>query len=502
MTGERAGQRGIRLTALVALLVQSVIVTGCSAPPAPDAIRFGLPAPATTLDPRFATDAVSYRLVRLLHRQLVVFDAAAEPVGDLATPVRVGPLVYRFALDPDARFSDGRPVTAADVVATYRSVLDPSTASPHRGSLANVREVVAVDTGVVEFRLHAPDALFPGTLVVGILPEEATAGARESFTRTSGPFTLESRRRDGTIVLSRRTDDARFAFHVVRDPTVRALKLAKGELDIVQGNIPPEQFEWLARQPGLVARQHAGSTFSYIGFNLDSGPGASRAMRRAVAHAIDREAIIAHLLRGYARPANALFPPTHWAGAPALAGYAHDPERARALLAQAESRPRIQLKTSSDPLRIRIASALASQLAQAGIDVDIRSLDWGTFYGDVKRGRFEAYTLSWVGLELPDIFRYAFHSASVPPRGANRGRYADAQADRLIEAAEREPVRARRVPIYHALQERLLYDLPYVPLWFEDQLVVMRDDIVGYTTREDGHFDALVGTQRSEPNGG
>lgn len=487
--------------ALVVLLAAAV-AAGCGERP-PGAIRFGLPSAAATLDPRFATDAVSYRIVRLLHRQLVVFDERARPVGDLATPERVSPRRYRFQLDPQARFSDGTRVSAADVVATYRSVLDPSSASPHRASLANVRDVTATGPATVEFHLHEPDPLFTGTLVIGILPREAAAPGmpRDAFTRSSGPFELLARESDGSLLLRRRSDGVLFRFLVVRDATVRALKLVKGELDIAQGNIPPEQFAWLSAQPDIVTQRHPGTTFSYLGFNLASGPTESRALRQAIAHAIDREAIISHLLGGYARPANALFPPTHWAGATSLPGYEHDVQAARRLLEN--SAPiALQIKTSSDPLRIRVASAIASQLAEAGITVDIRSLDWGTFYGDVKRGRFEAYALSWVGLKLPDIFRHAFHSASVPPRGANRGRYADAGIDRLIEQAEREAVHDRRVALYHALQERLLYDLPHVPLWFEDQLVVMRADITGYTTGEDGHFDALATTRRKAPDGG
>jgi peptide/nickel transport system substrate-binding protein len=76
------------------------------------------------------------------------------------------------------------------------------------------------------------------------------------------------------------------------------------------------------------------------------------------------------------------------------------------------------------------------EVAEVGVVLKIQSYDWGTFYADIKAGRFELYGLSWVGLQLPDIFRYAFHSASVPPTGANRGRYSSTEVDALIEAAE------------------------------------------------------------------
>lgn len=460
-------------------------------------LRFGLATAPVTLDPRYATDAVSTRLVRLLYRPLVRFDASGRPVPDLGRWRRLDPGHYRFRLDPDATFSDGRPVTARDVVATYRSVLDPALASPLRGSLANVRAIRSRGLRTVDFRLAQPDPLFPGTLVVGIVPAAAVAGGRRLANQAgSGPFALVSRHGDGTLVLRRRRDGARVEFVTVRDATVRAVRLASGDLDIIQGDIPPELFAWLGRQPGLVARRVRGATFSYLGFNLARSATARRAVRLAVAEAIDRRPIIAAVFRGNARPASAVFPPEHWAGARHLSPPPYDPAHARALLHEAGIRGRLTLhfKTSTDYFRLRLAQILRSQLAAVGIDLDIQSLDWGTFYGDIRNGAFQVYGLSWVGLELPDLFRYAFHSTSTPPVGANRGRLNDPVVDRLIESAEREGDLGKRPALYRAIEQRLLYDLPYVPLWFEDQLVVRRAGVVGYRTDANGNFDALAGT--------
>jgi peptide/nickel transport system substrate-binding protein len=478
-------------------------LAGCAGPP-PDAIRFGLPTAPATLDPRYATDAVSARLVRLLHRPLVDFDAASRPRPALADWQQLSPTRYRFMLVADARFANGSPVTATDVVATYRAVLDPGLASPHRDSLANIAAVSATGQRTVDFALHGPDPLFPGTLVIGVLAAADAGRPRDAWQTSSGPFERVTWTAGGDLRLRRRADGALFDFLVVRDATVRALKLIGGELDLTQGNLPPELFDWLATRPGLHAERVAGATFSYLGFNLMTGATAVREVREAVLCALDRDAIVKHVFRGQARVAAGLFPPEHWAAPPHPRQPACPPGRARALLATAgygDAPLRVELKTSADYFRVRIATILQAQLAAAGIDLRIQSLDWGTFYGDIKEGRFELYGLSWVGLELPDIFRHAFHSASVPPRGANRGRYRAAAMDRLIEAAEREPDPARRVPHYHAIAERLLYDLPYVPLWYEDQTVVMRDDIAGYHTDADGTFDALATTVRVAPGG-
>jgi peptide/nickel transport system substrate-binding protein len=156
-------------------------------------------------------------------------------------------------------------------------------------------------------------------------------------------------------------------------------------------------------------------------------------------------------------------------------------------------------KTSSDPFRIRLATIVQSQLREVGIEVELRSYDWGTFYGDIKAGRFQMYSLAWVGIKLPDIFRYAFHSASLPPQGANRGRLNDPQVDALIERAKVAAAQAEQARLYRRLQALLLERLPYVPLWFEDQFFAAREDIQGYTLDAHGAYDALLHTVRGQP---
>lgn len=484
------------------LIGLGVLLAACGEP-ARDDIRIGIQAAPATLDPRYASDAVSARLARLVHRAPVRLDATGRAVPDLADWERLAPRRYRVTLRPDARFTDGRPVRAADLVATYDSVLDPGAASPLRGALANVRALRAVTPRRVDFELIRPDPAFPATLTIGVLAARdlAAGAARDAWRASSGPFELVERALDGRTRLRRRRDGMVFTFLPSADSTTRALRLLAGELDIVQGNLAPEIHAWLSTRAGLVGLTAAGSTYAYLGFNFADPVTARREVRLAVAHALDRATIVRHLFRGAARPAASLFPPGHWLAPATLSAPAHDPARARALLAalgHGPARPlRLTYKTSSDPFRLRLATVLQSQLAAVGIDLVIESHDWGTFYGDVTRGRFQLYGLSWIGLALPDIFRQAFHSASAPPAGANRGAYRAPAVDRLIEAAEAATDPMRQRALYHELQRRLLDDLPYVPLWYEDQLAVVRADIVGYALDAESSFDALGATRRT-----
>jgi peptide/nickel transport system substrate-binding protein len=275
--------------------------------------------------------------------------------------------------------------------------------------------------------------------------------------------------------------------------------------------MPPELLAWVSEHRQGAARQADGSvdgarkiqvikrdgtTFSYLGFNLQDPVVGDLRVRRAIGHALDRDAIIRYLWAGNARLAGGILTPDHWAGLQADSGPVYDPGAARELLREAGYGPanplRITYKTSTNALRVRIATVIQAQLAAVGIQMKVRTYDWGTFYGDIKAGNFQLYSLAWVGIKMPDIFRYVFHSQSLPPAGANRGRWLDARVDSLIERAESAGDPDLQARLYRQVQQRVLEQLPYVPLWYEDQVYVASARIRGYSMSRDGNYDALV----------
>ena len=466
-------------------------------------INFGLNTAPVTLDPRYATDAVSYRLSRLIYKSLIDFDEQFQVVPDLARWEQLAPDHYRFyLLDKFRTFHDGSELTANDVKKTYETVLDTTTISPHRGSVQMIDTMEVIDDNTIDFKLSQPDPLFPGRLVIGILPAELMS-AGHNFSRQpigSGPMRFAKWQDDDQIHLLRLDDNQLFKFITLKDPTVRVLKLLRGEIDLLQGNIPPEIVKWLDDKQSIIVKRKQGNTFTYIGFNLEDEETGNLNIRQAIAHAIDRQSIIKYVMGEAARLAGAILPPNHWAGNPSLTGIDFDPGKSRELLKQQgydeTKRLKLVYKTSNNSFRLRLATIIQQQLKDVGIDVDIRSYDWGTFYGDIKAGRFQLYSLSWVGLNMPDIFRYVFHSSSVPPNGANRGRFIDANVDLLIESAETELSLTKQADYYRDLQKYLIETIPYVPLWYEDNVLAMRDDIQGYVPDMDGNFDSLNSVNR------
>ena len=473
-----------------------------------DTLRFGLASAPVTLDPRFATDATSTRINRLLYARLVDFDERLMPAPALADWQRLSSTHYRFRLgDTGREFHDGSRLTARDVKATYDFILDPANASPHRASLTLIESIDVIDDDTLDFHLSRADVLFPAYLVIGILPAQQMA-AGHAFSRDplgSGPFRFQAWPDDGHLQLVRLYDGQALTFVRVSDPTVRVLKLLRSEVDLLQNDLSPELVHYLQNkqnkeEEGITVRRARGSNFTYLGFNLDDPQLADPAVRRAIAQAIDRETIVHYLMDGSARLASALLPPDHWAGNADLPLIAYDPESARTALRAAGFTPdnplRLSYKTSTDQFRVRLATVLQSQLREVGIEVDLRSYDWGTFYGDIKAGNFQMFSLSWVGIKTPDIFRYVFHSDAVPPNGANRGRFRDAQTDVLIEQAAAAPTLEEQAALYRRLQARLLELLPYVPLWYEDHVFAAREGIVGYTLSLDGNYDGLIAVER------
>lgn len=496
---------GIRILLPVFFLL---LATACVPPASPPTlIRFGLSVAPVTLDPRYATDAESYRLCRLLYRSLTDFHGDYRPRPALADWRQMGPRHYRFTLgDTGRRFHNGAWLDSDDVKATYEAILHGVPLSAHRGALQGIATIRLPDQDTVDFILHAPDPLFPGKLGIGILPAELIRAGHPFAEQPvgSGALRFLGWPMPEALDLERVRDGRRIRFVVVRDPAVRLMKLLRGELDLLQDNLPPELLDWTSRQSGVHIRHSPGNTFSYLGFNLADHQVGDQDVRRAVAHAVDREAIVRHVFQGLAHPAEAILVPGHWAAAADLPPHYHDPERARDYLQRYRQRNnlpattpiRLVYKTSNNPFRLRLATIIQYQLRQVGIDLDIRSYDWGTFYGDIKRGDFQLYSLSWVGIKSPDIFRYAFHSEQQPPRGANRGRLHSPEADALIEAGEAATELQARTEIYRRLQGLLHEQLVYVPLWHENRYAVVRTGITGYTLHPDGRYDSVLQVDR------
>jgi ABC-type transport system substrate-binding protein len=505
----RIAHRVRDLSAPRAVLSLALALGACAkrTPTAPsDYLQVDVSSSPTTLDPRIASDAISARVDELVYESLAKTDRRGRFVGDLAQRIEhLSPTVIVFHLRRGARFSNGRQLTARDVVDTYESVRSPEMHSLKAAGLSELRSIRAADDFTVEMTTRRPYAPALEMATYGIVDGRSTpSDARRDLPPPgTGPFRIAYFARDETVVLERNPfrlypkGSARgIVFKIVPDATVRALELAEGICDLAENDaVQPDLIPYLARDPGLRVGRSSGTTFQYLAFNFRDSRLKDLRVRRAIAYAINRDAIVDSMLRETARPATGMLTPEHWMYEPRVRRYRFDPGLAKRLLESAgyashDRRLRFVYKTT--PEGRRLAEALQAMLQQVGITIDIHTKEWATFYGDLQRGNFDLTGGQWLGINEPHQYYLLFDSKMVPPRGSNRGAYANRQMDSLVEAGDFTLEPLRRRAIYGAVQKLAADDLPYLPLWWVDTVFVMNHRIDGFEPYPNGSLISLA----------
>ncbi len=489
------------------LAAAALLAAGCprSQPPA-DArtlrvVEDGAPA---SLDPRRSTDAWAVRVFDGVLRHVTGVGPDGRPAPDLATHWRwIDATTLRLELDSAAAFHDGTPITAAVVAGGLRALADERFGGVHAGALATIRDLKALSPTRLDLMLDKPDPGLPGRLHLPILhPADATA-ARIDTPRGSGAFRLGARPDPDTLRLEAAYPVSVDAPRVVLvrtmpDAPARGMALEAGEADLALNAVALEDLAALAELPHLTVDRFPGWNVSYVAMRTDRPPFDDLRVRQAVALLLPRAAALRHLVHGAGRLHDSLLPPALWA--------AHDmppiePNRTRAVglldaagLADPDGpgpRPRLAVTwtTSTNPERLRLVQAMAVALAEAGIAVEVRTLEFGTLMQRLADGDVQMWSLTWVGVRDPDLLRHALHSRALAPGGANRGRHADPVLDALLEGAGRA---ASDLQAWQAVQERVAQTLPVIPLWVHDAVVVRNRRVQGYAPRPDGGYGAFA----------
>ncbi|WP_051901380.1 ABC transporter substrate-binding protein [Methylotenera sp. L2L1] len=446
-------------------------------------IHFALSQAPLSLDPRVATDAASERVMRLIYQPLVDFDENFKPTPKLADWKTVNTTEYLVSLrSPRPLFHNQQPLNAEDVKATYDAIVQLAN-SPLSAEYANIQKITVHDTDHLTFYLKQPDPYFAAKLIIGIMPKHLLAQQHDFAHHPIGNGPLAFVEKEAKLVLRRVSDGQIITFSEVKDPTVRVLKLLRGETDLLQGELPAELVKYLQTKPEVTVKTSPGVNYSYLGLNMQDPVLSNLKVRQAIAHAIDRQTLIHKVMVDHTRIAGAILPPEHYAGNADLNAYDYNPALAKRLLTEAGFNVPIKLiyKTSTDAQRVRIATILQAQMRPAGIELEIRSLDWGTFFEDVKQGNFQLFGLTWVGIKTPEIYTKVFGSHHFPPNGFNRGRFSDATLDGLLAKED-----------WQAATSRIHEQLPYIPLWYEGQFAVFNKNITNYSPKPDGNWDDLA----------
>jgi ABC-type transport system substrate-binding protein len=493
---------------IILLTAIACFPSGCSRHEDGSIVRLALQTEPTTLDPAYSVDFSSGKLASLIHANLVAFDPDARIVPDLAVRWEVldGGDTYVFHLHP-ARFSNGRPVTAADVVWSLRRLLDSATVSPrwwllrplagaatfHGGGAWNDESAEAVDDSTVMLRLDHPVAHFLGLLAMpsaGIVCREEVERLGAGYGRSpcgSGPWKLSSWAEGDELLLvpnpgyaGARTALAGLSFRIIPEQMTQIAEFEVGGLDVLE--VPRAELEhWRAAGTPLLWKEEL--RVVYIGLNTRKAPFADPRVRRAVNMAVDVDKIIAHVLFGAGKRSRGVVPPSLRLSPEPAERYPYNPVRARALLAEAgyPGGFAIEIWQRENPEAGRVLESVQGYLADVGITAKLVTREWGAFKEAIDQGTPDAFFLDWLA-DYPDAENFLqplFHSSNIGG-GGNRTGYRSARVDSLLDAASVCMDPAKRWELYRSAEEIVYGDAPWLFLWFPEKYEVVSPRLTGY----------------------
>ncbi len=478
---------------------------------------------AVGLDPAHESDGESFKVCDNIYEGLVRFaDGGTDVEPCLATRWDVTPdgLVWTFHLRRDVRFHNGDALDAMAVAYSFErqwSAREPRHADhgiggpyPFWGYLGmdDILEAIEVlGPMTVRFRLKTPSAPFLSNLACNfatiVSPRESHTWGEEFFRHPcgTGPFRFAEWERSSTLTLVRNDDYwgippylDRIVFRSIPENSTRFFELLSGSVHLMDG-IPPDEVPAIRENRQLNLHGEAGMNVAYLAMNLDHEPFGDARVRRAVNHAINKEAIVSGLYAHLAEIAAGPLPPNVFGAHDGLVSYEHDPELARELLTEAGYPDGFEttLWTMSGPRPytaqpLRRAQVIQANLAEVGIVARIVSYEWGTYLGRVHRGHHDMALLGWQADNGdPDNFLYVHFAkkAAIPPAG-NIAFYRNDRVDGLLIAGQRTVTPDERLPYYREAQEIIHRDAPWVPLVHTMELAAMRRGVFGYRLHPTG----------------
>lgn len=441
-----------------------------------------------------------------------IFLRLAYPLGDSRDhpPTYEPSLAESWEFSPNGKeltfelrkavWSDGRPVSAKDVVFTWKAQTSPDVAWPGAANKTHVVSVVPRGERAVVFRFDRayPDA-FTDAVDGGILPAHVFGAIPFEQWRThdwstvrvgSGPFLLDTHRPADEIVLVRNPQYVRAGFPLLDAVTVRIVpdasslvtQLLGGGVDYMDG-VPPRDAARVRAAAGRTLVAYDEPKYDYIGWNGAKVPFDDPRVRRALTLAIDREALVADLLYGFGRVSRGPILSFWWGADASLEPWPHDPDAATRLLAEAGFSPgkdgvlrrdgaplAFELSTNAgNRLREAMLVKIQEQLARIGVRATPTPLEMKTFMQQNTAGKYDAYLSSWRFAGKIDL-RSIFHSSSIPTAGNNVVFYRSAETDRLLDLLDAAPDWKGMVPVLCDIQNGIHQDLPYTFLYETQRL--------------------------------
>lgn len=489
----------------VFILLLTIFSTGCQSGTAADeqALHVAALTSPLTLNPLFLRDSAAAEAAGLLHPQLLVTDPVTlTPQPRLFTSWQVGEdnLTYTFTLHEDAYWSDGRPITAADVAFTLQVICHPDYTGwlflplryilgaegykqEHRSPLAEgeLPGVQIIDEKTLQIRLKEPYAPFISMLTFAPLPahllEDVPVAELEAhpysqeLSVSAGPYLLvDWQRAEYSHVRANphyflgKPAIENIYYRFIPNQEAQLIELLAGKLDLIPTAVKLEDIKTLEQNPDITVHTNPRLVYDYLVINSQKKDSAlaKKEVRQVLAMLIDREEIVNNILLGYGEPLYGPLLPLHFAYQQKDNNYKVDLAAARRLLVEAGG---TDLKLTliynvGNTVRENVALMLKEKAAAIGLEIEIKLLEWEAFLAALNNGDYDLAILGR-GVEAdPDL---SFHWHSQSP--GNSLAYHNKQVDQLLTQAVTTSERSKRAKLYREAEELIIADIPAVWLY-------------------------------------
>ena len=507
------GSCGLTTLAAALILGTSLSMVGpATAQVPPDVLSIGQIAEPLSLDPHRVTAVNDFRILVNLYDGLVSYaDGTLEVEPALAESWEVSDdgTTYTFALRDGVTFHDGTPFNAEAVKFNFDRMLNEDHPYHDTGPFplsfffSAIQETEVIDDLTVVFHLAEPYApllsnlAYPTGLIVS---PTAVMADGEDYGRSpvgTGPFQFAVWEPNRQVALERNEDywggapDMRgLVFRPITDANARVNEMLAGGIDLMV-EVPPDMVAQFGEDPDFTMYEQAGPHLWFLILNLREGPFTDQRMRQAINYAIDKEAIVTEVLQGTATVAASPIPPAFaWAYNEDLQPYAHDPDRARELIAEAgygDGADVTFLVTEGgsgmlDP--VAMGTAIQADLAEVGIDANIETYEWNTFLGIVNpglEGRGDMAEMAWMTNDPDTLPFLALRTGAFPEDGGfNSGYYSNPEVDTLLEQARASTDQNERADLYRQVQAIVYEDAPWVFVANWQQNAVSTANVSGF----------------------
>jgi peptide/nickel transport system substrate-binding protein len=495
-------------TTLAAALLATLAIPAAHAV---DTARIGMDVDAAVLDPRIMRDTTAYRVIDLLFDGLIELNEKSEPQPGLASSWdHPDPTTWIFHLR-DAKFQDGSPVTADDVVFTMQTTLDPKLASRWRGQFTPVKSITAADPRTVRMELTQPYAPLIYYLELGIVSKALTSAPGADMSAHpvgSGPMRLADWKRGNMLALEANPSYWAGApkmkhldVRVVGDNTARAQALEAGDLDYICSPLSPQDVQRLLKNPKFEHVNTRGQALTYLLFNSSDALLSDPALRRAIAHLFDQKTILTQIYGGIDSAANEMLLPTSLGYDPNLMQPDFDPAAAGKELdalgwkrgadgkRAKDGKPlAITLSThSEDPNRVQTMEFEQAIFTDAGIDTKVSLADFPSFFAGVLKGQTQIALLG-LALNIPDPDRI-LHETMMTGGTANWARYGNPEVDKLLEQGRRGE---DRETAYRKAEAILVHDMPLYMLSYQGYQAFYSPALKQFVPNPRGYWRSLL----------